>query len=620
MQQRETQIKRFVLIAAIIAGILPLIPFLFGLLGSSGSNSYLGYQYNTDDHMVYAAWMRQAMDGSLLFDNRFTTDAQPGITIQIYFFVLGFIAKGLGISFTTALIRGILNVVFIFLLSKIVSSLTLETFCHKLALTLSVLGGGLGYLVWHNFGTVIVKPTTPVLRWIFQNRLPIDVWQPEAFVFSSMLTNGLFMVSLCLIAIILLSIVNCRKSWKPVLPGFLAFAVLANIHSYDVLLMGFCLFAFLIGTIVHRDLKAMWLLRCIVIASGILPAALWLYHVLSVDPVFQARAATETYAPAFRQVLFGLLPLVVLGLARIFTLEIPSKRKALTLSLFILFIALLSVFSSTTDQAYWMSLSVWIVVYFAAIALAALISGCSLWERLIWTFAIVGLIAIYFPALYQRKLDMGISIYWGLLAAMGFGGLAMKYLERSKRNLTTVLVIVAASGSSALWFVRELQLIGLNVSSTAMHSVYLSGDVHRIVHYLNSRTHHRTVVFAMPGIWSPDPEGRPDKFNTPLLPDLNPILSGLTGAYTFAGHWSETPDYLKRRSELTTFFIDNSNSDQAMKLLKEVKPNYIVAPAPEAFKILPIRFRDMRQYGKVVVSGLQFSLIEVDPKLYSRPD
>mgnify|MGYP006184294005 CR=1 FL=1 len=42
-------------------------------------------------------------------------------------------------------------------------------------------------------------------------------WQPEGFVFPSMLTTSLFMASLCLILVIFTSFLDARKSWKPVL-------------------------------------------------------------------------------------------------------------------------------------------------------------------------------------------------------------------------------------------------------------------------------------------------------------------------------------------------------------------------------------------------------------------
>ena len=55
--------KNFLIGLILLSVLFAALPYLVGVLGTPAGGSYLGYQYNTDDHMVYAAWMRQAMDG-----------------------------------------------------------------------------------------------------------------------------------------------------------------------------------------------------------------------------------------------------------------------------------------------------------------------------------------------------------------------------------------------------------------------------------------------------------------------------------------------------------------------------------------------------------------------------
>src|SRR5262249_20318396 len=114
-EKREASERNFVRILALVAAIIAALPFLLNWLLKQQGNTYLGVQYNLDDHMVYAAWMRQAMDGRFLFDNRFTTDPQPGLTIHLYFLALGWVAKIFGIVFTMALARIGLSVGFVYL-------------------------------------------------------------------------------------------------------------------------------------------------------------------------------------------------------------------------------------------------------------------------------------------------------------------------------------------------------------------------------------------------------------------------------------------------------------------------------------------------------------------------
>src|SRR5665213_3528558 len=91
--ERRANERKFVWRLALVAVFLAVAPAILAVLTAPAGSSYVGYQYNTDDHMVYAAWMRQAMDGHFFFDNRFTTQAQPGLTVHVYFFLLGLIAK-----------------------------------------------------------------------------------------------------------------------------------------------------------------------------------------------------------------------------------------------------------------------------------------------------------------------------------------------------------------------------------------------------------------------------------------------------------------------------------------------------------------------------------------------
>src|SRR5687768_7330633 len=113
--------------------------------------------------MVYAAWMRQAMDGQFFFDNRFTSDPQPALSIHAYFWLLGQIARVTGIALAAALARFVFSVVFVFLAYWLIRRITQDTFTIKLALTFSVFGAGAGFVVWHRFGETFVLPKAAFL-------------------------------------------------------------------------------------------------------------------------------------------------------------------------------------------------------------------------------------------------------------------------------------------------------------------------------------------------------------------------------------------------------------------------------------------------------------------------
>lgn len=612
VQRRAASEEKFVRILAVFAAALAALPSLILRLATDPGNRYLGFQYNVDDHMVYAAWVRQAMDWHFFFDNRFTTDPQPGLTVHLYFFALGLVAKLVGIIMAMTLARIGFSVAFVFLLYRIVRRACPDVYTTKLAMSLAVFGGGIGFLVWQTFGNTISKPVWPPLSRALNGRLPTDVWQPEGYVFPSMLTNGLFMVSLCLIAVVFLAFLSARDRWDWVPHGFVATLLLMNVHSYDLLLVAMVMVGFLVMTAARKQLTAGWLARALVIGAGGVPSAAYFLYVLARDPVFQARAATPTFSANFRQVVFGYLALIVLGLVALWVRNSEpapavAKRTAGLAVIFGLVLGLFVYSGQQTGDGYFMTLGLWGGCMLAALIGLALVADDNPAWNLVAAWAVIGLLAPYLPELFQRKLSMGLAIPWAVLSAMAVAGLTRK-LDRSTRNLMLVLTIIVVSGTSFRWLRREFQLASANVSNTVMHPVYLSTDTTEIVKILNRESAHRTVVLAMPGIAFPI-TGQPDSFATPLMPDLNPILSGLTGVYTYAGHWSETPDYNHRRGELTRFFLKGTSLPARQDLLRRSGANYIVAPVPEAFINLPLD--DLSPLGDKVWDGGQFQLIRV---------
>ncbi|MBS1716227.1 MAG: hypothetical protein JSS72_00670 [Armatimonadetes bacterium] len=595
---------------------LALLPLLFSLIAKPAGYAYLGSEFNQDDHMVYAAWMRQAMDGHLLFDNRFAIDAQPGITVHLYFFLLGLIAKVIGIAGAEILVRAVLSPLLVVLAYRLVKRFTPDVFTTKLALSFLVLGGGIGYFVWHNYGVELVKPSTQAWAGIMLGRLPTDVWQPEGFVFSMMLTNSLFVASLCLSLFVLNCILDCKASWQPVLPGVLAFAALMNIHSYDVLLMALVLVAFLAMALARKQASWQWILRAAIIGLGAVPPALYFFHVLKVDTVFQARAATLTYSPNFRQLVFGYLPLMLMAACGGFMSVMPSRKRLVGFAgagVMLLYGFMVAV---SHTGGYWMSLQTWALCYVAVLAICCLLATDSDAKNLMIAWALVGLIAIYFPGLFQRKLTMGLVVPWAVLAALGFRAVAAK-LDRSTRNLATVFVLVFSSAGAILWVQREGLLIRNNLSNTTIHPVFISPDIQSMVEYLNKNRGGHDVLLAMPGIPIQSVDAAyhviPDSFDPPMVYDFNPIFSGLTGVYTYAGHWSETPDYEKRRALVMRLYSPKTTAPERAEILKETKAAYVVTPVFTAGSTHLALLDDLGSFGQVVVDGQRYRLWKVNP-------
>ena len=586
-----------------------LAPYLWALFVKPEGMVYLGYQTNLDDHMVYAAWMRQAQNFHFLFDNRFTTDRQPGLTVHLFFFVLGVISKILGIAKSTTLARIGFSFLFVMLLARLVELVHLNPTARKLALVVATFGAGFGAAAWQAFGNAY-DPANHPLGALTSGRLPIDVWQPEVFVFSSALTNALFMFSLCVSMVLFLSVLASRESWKPVIPGALGMLVMMNVHSYDILVTVGVLVSLLAGAVATKRLTAIWAIRATVIGLGAVPSALWFMVVLSNDPVFQSRAQTHTTSPSFQQIVIGLLPLLVGTGAYLWSKEWKAKQsKALGLGAMGLLTALLYAMSAGKNpDRFFLTMPVFLVCYAVAATATYL---CAREEddagNLVLGWAFTGLVLPFVPFMFQRKLEMGLVIPWAVLCGGGIAYGLSKLDPKLKRPVAAAAVLVLCS-ASLLWFLRDIQYIQNNVSSTTMHSVFYGKDVAAILDELN-KVPGRKVVAAPPGI--PNKlEGGGFNFAQPLMPDLNPVLSGMTGSYTYAGHWSETPQYGARRQQLGRLFLRLKDPIDKGGLVKELGLTYLVVPNPAAFPQIP--YDDLTWLGETVYRGEQFSLLKLN--------
>lgn len=613
----EQNIKRFCFRLACVLTCVAAIPWLIALASTPPGSVYIGSQFSSDDQMVYAAWMHQAMEGRFLFDNRFAIESQPGLTIHLYFWVLGILCvplKGLGswvaIPLVSNLARLAFTFLFVVLLGRFARKLELPIFVAKTGLILSSFGAGLGFMAWQAFGQI--GESDPFLG-LLEKRSPIDVWQPEAFVFPSALVNGLFMVSLCLIITVFTAVWQARQGWRPVATGAAAMALLMNIHSYDVLIVAFSLAAFAGVCLVRKEMDWNWALRAAVIGAAAIPPALWFMHVLKVDPVFQARAATLTYSGTYRQLLFGILPLFSLGVLS-FRGGHPDVKKWYGPALLALVVGGLFVGGTgyDPDKGYYLPAVLWVVALAGVTVLLGLARKDSNWQFLA-SWAAVSLVLPYFPQLFQRKLAMGMAIPWGFLAAYGFEWACQKLRSgsgpeesfRIRRNVATGLVFLLSCATSLYWFQRETLFIRNDVTSTTVQPVFLPSDVPGILRYLDS-VPGRKVLVARPGVPGRSPE---DPWGAPYLPDLNPVVSGFTGAYTYAGHWSETPDYANRRKVAEGIFRPLP-PEQVKAFIKESQADYLIQPLPQTFTGLPSG--DLSGYGEVVFEGRQFRLIRVD--------
>jgi arabinosyltransferase C len=195
---------------------------------------------------------------------------------------------------------------------------------------------------------------------------------------------------------------------------------------------------------------------------------------------------------------------------------------------------------------------------------------------------------------------MLLAVPWAILAAIALAR-ELQGKERQARNLVAALGLAVVCLTSVFWLGRDLELARGGVSKTVVHNLFLSTDEDAIVQYFNG-LRSRPNVLAMPG-FAAQQLGEPAFLN-----DFPPVVSGLTGAYSYAGHWSETPEYPKRRNDATRFFIEALPIEVKRAQLQSWGIDYVIVPDRETF--WAIQMTDLSGLGEVVYDGPQLDLVK----------
>ncbi|MCS6830121.1 MAG: hypothetical protein RMM08_06295 [Armatimonadota bacterium] len=442
--ERFTDRKAWTLILAVV--LLTLLPYLFGAWLSLG-RKYFWINHNIDDNCVYLAWIRQAQEGHFFFENRFTTDPQPRLSTNLFFWTIGTIARwtGLPVLLLFHAARMGLGIVWLWTLWLLYKRLLPED-ARMPALWLACVSAGLGWLFWRNAGI----------------NAPIDVWQVEAFTFLSLYLNPLFVVGTLLMTLCLYDLWRAiqEEKWGYATRAGLWALLLGNIHSYDVIQVAGAWLAFLVASSIlqKRFDRQRWLMAIATALIG-LPTVAYQYWLYRVDPIFRHRADVPTSAPPLWHVVAGYAPLIVLALVAVMVL-IRERRYRDEPFLFLLCWAIVGV-------------------------------GLQYLPRI---FAAVG---VHLPMNFERKMVMGAHLPLCALAGWGLW-LMVRRLPARRALLVTALVIALTTPSNIRWLIRDGQNLIRNMANTGMHRAYMQPEEWEAIQWLADNTQPEEAVLTFP--------------------------------------------------------------------------------------------------------------------------
>jgi hypothetical protein len=441
---------RFVVVVAVAAMLVTCIPYGVGAALSTPEREFGGFVYAVDDGYSYLAKMRQGAEGAWLFHVVFTPEPHPGALLFPFHLMLGRIAAmvaGSDLTATMVWVYHLARLVFgfglVLTLYRFFSSFTGRVTVRRMALLITVFGGGLGWLL----------VSLGAREWL--GSLPLDFILPEGFTF--LVLFGFPHIALAR-TLLLWGILFLLRAWE-VLPQEQPGVASGSSRSAGIRSAAASGAVWLVmGLIVPFYVAVAWAV------TGVL----WL--------ALAIRRRRLVWRQAWLAALVGLVssPAVVYSTIVFSSHEVYETWFAQNL------------IGSPHPLHYLAAFGVPLVLAIPALGNAWRDRANATWALLAWVIAVP--LLVYLPVNVQRRLAEGVQVPLSLLAALG------AYRIRAKGLLQTS-VVNAVLGS--LFITYALFVAGYSLQLDGQPSpVYRDREELAVLDWLGERVEPDDVVLA----------------------------------------------------------------------------------------------------------------------------
>lgn len=490
-----------------VALLLASLPYALAWIQTPPGHAYTGLLHNIDDGAVYRSWMRQVADGRFFQENWFCVEPQRSVLFNIWFLFLGTVSRVVGLVGADHLGRLLGGALLLWGIARLICETVPGERARRLSFVLASFGSGLGWL-WGGF-----DPGRGF------DKQPIDLFQPEASTFLTLHYSPLFAPATAAMVWFAVSLLRMERNGRlrDGAVAALCVALLGNFHSYDVVQLLTMGGLFRLGSDLRskRFDLASWL-RFAVLVAAALPTAGWVWWASKVDPLFHARALTQTWTAPVWFVLLGL------GL------------------------------SAGLMPFGWRDKTV---------------AADSRW--FLGTWALAALAVAYLPVEFQRKMLMGIHVPVAILGGIGLDALT-RGLRGDFPRIASGFAVLLTLPSTLLFVGTEMLRLPANAGSTQYRPYWRKGEVEA----LRWLSEHRESGDS--AIGSPDPTSHLRFPFVAAMPHLSVWLPSMAGVKADNGHWSETLDYTRKLSRGNRVFSARVSDEERAGVLREAGIRWLV--------------------------------------------
>jgi hypothetical protein len=463
------------------------------------------------------------------------------------------------------------------------------------------LSSGFGWINWRHW-QMINPPGSP-----------IDAWQPEAYTFTSIYVNALFVVATILIVGLLFSMLKAVRTGKmryALIAGACGF-IMGDIHSYDVLHVSAAWGLFLVVWTIfrwRRGIRRLWVHSILALALT-MPTTLYVYHAFRTNPVFNSRAESPTMSSPFYHYVLGYGLVFIFAVVSAVMLVLRRREEAKRLVATNENGASISITPVPEDGESWPPgtghepVSPVDVDKDGPDGIETIQAKKMGWADrasllFVWCWAVGGFLVIYVPAKFQRKMLMGEHIPLCLLAGWGAAVLTRR-LSKPLRITVLSLLVAASFVSNGFVIRRDMNHVRLNQSETQLQPV-LDPMLLGALDYIKTSVPIDEPIVSIPFYFT--------------------YIPGLTGHTVWCGHWSETPLYNERVPATFRAFDASTTDANREAFLKSTGCRYLLY-VTKSFRIPDKNghervFMDLASnpppYLHVVYTNSEFTIFQID--------